>query len=68
MVELKVKQLAKSKGIKTAYQLQVAADLYPSHAAQLWSGTTSKISLEVIDRLCAALDCEPGELFKRTKG
>lgn len=64
-VKLKVKELAIKAGFDTAYKLQEAAGLYPSHASNLFNNRTKNISLEIIDRLCDALECEPGDLFER---
>ena len=65
-VKFNIKQVAISKGIKNANQLKEKANLYPSHARRIWDGEMQKISLELIDKLCVALECEPGDLFKRT--
>jgi putative transcriptional regulator len=64
-VRFKIKELATKAGYNTAYKLQQAAGLYPSHASNLFNNKTSNISLEIIERLCVALECEPGDLFER---
>jgi DNA-binding Xre family transcriptional regulator len=63
MVRLQVRGVAERKGITTAYQLQKAAQLHPSHAAKLWKGDVEMIGLKTINTLCEALSCEPGDLF-----
>jgi DNA-binding Xre family transcriptional regulator len=68
MVKLRIKEIANSRGITTAYQLQKAAKLHPSHAARLWKGTLEMIGLKTIDSLCEALACEPSDLIVRVKG
>jgi len=66
-IKLRIKQLAKSRGIKNAYQLQHAAGLSPSNAAKLFSNKSRLISLETLGRLCSALSCEPSQLFEYPK-
>jgi len=66
-----LKELARKRGITTAYQLQVAMDVDPGTAARLWkkSGADREgISFGMIDRLCDVLDCGPGDLFGHEKG
>lgn len=67
MVTLQVRGVAERKGITTAYQLQKAARLHPSHAAKLWKGDVEMIGLKTIDTLCEALSCKPGDLFARVR-
>lgn len=67
MVTLRVRDVAERKGITTAYQLQKAAQLHPSHAAKLWKGDVEMIGLKTIDTLCEALTCEPGDLIVRAQ-
>lgn len=63
----KIREVAESKGVTTAYQLQKVAGLYPSMAARLFQDDVEKIALETIDRLCEALDCELGDLLVRVE-
>lgn len=63
MIKIKIKEVAKERGIKNAHRLQLAADLSPAAAARLWKSEVEKISMETLDRLCTALECEPGDLF-----
>lgn len=59
-------------------ELLEAADVSQSEAARrsgvsfatinrMCTNATRQVSLDVIDSLCAALDCEPGELLEREK-
>ena len=63
MIEIKIKEVAKARGIKNAHRLQLAADLSPAAASRLWKSEVEKISMETLDRLCGALECQPGYLF-----
>lgn len=65
MIEVRIREIAESRGITTAYQLQKALDLYPSVASRLFNGTFKQISVETIDKLCTVLDVDAGELFRR---
>ena len=51
----------------TAYQLQKRANLSPSNAANLYHNNIVQISIETLGKLCEALDCEPNDLFVRSK-
>lgn len=64
MVTIQVREVAEKKGISTAYQLQIAANLSPTVAASLWKGEASRLSLQTINALCTALKCTPGNLFQ----
>ena len=62
MIKTHIRELAKKKGITTAYQLQRALDVSPSVAARLWSDDFELISKTSLDRLCKLLRCSPGKL------
>jgi putative transcriptional regulator len=63
--QTKIRQLAESRGLTTAYQLQKNAGLSSSMAARLWRDEVEMIALTTIDALCDVLECEPGDLFVR---
>jgi putative transcriptional regulator len=63
MIKIRIKEMAKARGIKNAHRLQLAADLSPATASRFWKTEIEKISMETLDRLCRALDCQPGDLF-----
>ncbi|MFN2453468.1 MAG: helix-turn-helix domain-containing protein [Pyrinomonadaceae bacterium] len=65
MVELRIREVAERKGIKTAYGLQKAMNVPPMTAARLWKAKMGKIALKTIDALCEALDCDPCDLVVR---
>ena len=60
---LNVKEIAKSKGIETAYELKKKAELSPSTAYRLFNNTVSTITLDTLKKVCLALDCDPGDIF-----
>lgn len=67
VVKIRIREVARSRGLKTAYQLQKKADLAPSTAARLFRNDVKQMSLDTLQKLCDALDCDPGELFVRSK-
>lgn len=56
--------MCKKRGITTAYQLQRKAEiLSPTVAISLFNETYTRISDATLDKLCRALDCQPGDLM-----
>jgi DNA-binding Xre family transcriptional regulator len=66
MVDLKVREVAEARGIATPFALSKAAGIAYSNCHKMWNDQQSFISLGAIDRLCEALDCEPGDILVRT--
>ena len=66
-IEVKIKEVAEYRGVRTAYQLQKRANLSPSNASRLYKNNIVQISIETLGKLCEALDCNPGDLFVRTE-
>ena len=64
MVKLRIKEVAEGVGITTAYQLQKAANIPPSAAANWFNNRIKSISLESINLLCKTLRCNPADLFE----
>ena len=62
-LQFKVKEIAQSKGIDTAYKLKEKANLSPSTAYRLFNNTVSTITLDTLEKVCQALDCDPGDIF-----
>ncbi|MBA2524283.1 MAG: helix-turn-helix transcriptional regulator [Pyrinomonadaceae bacterium] len=66
-LEIRIHEVAKKRGIKTAYGLQKVANLSPSNAARLYNNNIVQISIETLGKLCEVLDCEASDLFVRRK-
>jgi DNA-binding Xre family transcriptional regulator len=66
MIEVKIREVCKSKGITTAYKLQKALNVQPSVAARLYKGDFSKIDLGTLNKLCNVLKCQPNKLLHFT--
>lgn len=63
VITVKIAELAKKRGITTAYQLQKALGIPPGHAARLWKGDLKMIGLDTVNRLCTVLRCEPSQIL-----
>lgn len=57
----KLLDLLNKRGISKG-ELRNMADISSATMAKLSSGKA--VSLEVIDRICAALDCQPGDIME----
>jgi DNA-binding Xre family transcriptional regulator len=62
MIKTHVQEMARKRGITTAYQLQKALDVSPSVAAKLWSDDFEFISRTSLNRLCELLKVSPSKL------
>jgi DNA-binding Xre family transcriptional regulator len=63
MIKTHVQEIAKKRGITTAYQLQKALNISPSVAAKIYSDDFEMISRKSLDRLCKLLETTPAELI-----
>ncbi len=61
--KINIRQVAESRGVKNAYQLQKKAGLSPSNAVKLYNNNIVQISIVTLGKLCEALDCTPNDLF-----
>ena len=66
MVKTNLDALLKEKG-RTAYWLAKEAGLHQSVVSKLRHNQIKAIRLDVIESICQALDCEPGQLIIREK-
>lgn len=63
MIHSKVREVAERNGVKSSYELQHRLAVAPTVALRLWRGEVTRYSLETLNRLCNAFDCQPGDLF-----
>ena len=63
MVNLRVRELAEERGITTITELAERANLAYDTARDLWHGRMQRIDRDVLSRLCATLEVEPGDLL-----
>jgi DNA-binding Xre family transcriptional regulator len=66
-LHVRIREVAQSRGIKTAYRLQKDVDLSPSNAAKLYRNDIVQISIETLSKLCTVLDCTPNDLLVPSK-
>jgi len=66
-LKVRIREVAKSRGLTTAYQLQKLTGLAPSNAAKIYNNDIVQISVATLSKLCDVLDCEPSDLFVRSK-
>ena len=45
-------------------ELTKLTGIRPGTVSQLWHGTTKRIEIEQIGKLCQVLKCQPGDLFE----
>ncbi len=62
MIILMLDEVLKEKG-KTAYQVAKSTGLHQSVVSKLRRNEAKMIALDVLDRLCDELDCEPSDLI-----
>jgi DNA-binding Xre family transcriptional regulator len=63
MIEIKIADIAKKKGLPNAYALQRALECSPTMASRLWRGDFKQIGIETIDSLCELFQCSPSDLI-----
>ena len=66
-LKIRIHEVAKSRGLTTAYQLQKLAGLTAPNAYKIFNNNIVQISIETLGKLCDVLDCEPSDLFVRPK-
>ncbi len=66
-LQIRIREVALSRGVKTAYQLQRRANLAPSTASRLYRNNVTQMTVETLAKLCDALDCDAAALFVRPK-
>ena len=64
-VEIRLREVRKSAGLTQA-QVAKKAGMAQGEISRIESSSTM-ISLDVLDRLCRALKCEPGDLLVRKR-
>lgn len=63
MITVRIAEVAKKRGINTAYRLHKELDVPPAMAAKLWKGEFKMIGLDTLDRLCILLKCKPNQIL-----
>ena len=63
MVNLRVQELARDRGITTITELAEKASLAYDTARDLWHGRMQRIDRDVLSRVCIALSVTPGDIL-----
>jgi len=62
MIKIELKELL---GERTLYWLSVQTRVRWATLAAMVKGKTQRLELDVLDRICEALECQPGDLLVR---
>ena len=65
MITITLDAVATARGLKMA-QLQRQSGLDMGLVRRYWRNETTSIDLRALDKLCALLECQPGDLIKWT--
>ena len=63
MIRFKTKVVLADRNM-TQKQLWEAAKTRPPTISAMCTGTAKQIPVDVLDRMCAALNCQPGDLLE----
>lgn len=66
MIYLNIEKLLKKKG-KSMYWLVKETESSYQAIGHMIGGETTSIHFDMIEKLCDALDCQPGDIIKRRK-
>jgi putative transcriptional regulator len=64
MIQLRLSELLKKKG-RTLYWLSKQSRVRYATISNLSRGDVGRLNIEALDRICEALDCQPGDLLVR---
>jgi putative transcriptional regulator len=64
VIKLNLERLLKARG-NSYYWLAISARVNPSVISRMKHHRTKAITLDVLDRICAALECAPGDVLIR---
>lgn len=64
MIEMRLNELLQERS-RTLYWLAKQANVRYATVWNLSRGETGRLSIEVLDRICETLDCQPGDLLVR---
>jgi putative transcriptional regulator len=62
MIKLKLDEMLREKNI-TAYALHIKSGLHQSVISKIKRNMSKALQLDVLDTLCKALECQPGDLM-----
>lgn len=68
MIVNRIGEIARRRGITKITELAERSGLAYNTAHALFTGRTTRIDYDTLDRLCETLDAQPGELLVYIKG
>lgn len=66
MIVVRIKEVAKKKGIKTAYQFQKLSGFAPAMASRIYKGEWKRIDVKTLNAICNILGCAPNDILQFT--
>lgn len=66
MIKLRLSELLEKRG-QSLYWLWKQTDVRYATIWQMGKGEVARLNLDVLDRVCAALECQPGDLLVRVE-
>ena len=66
MIKLRLTEMLEKQG-RTAYWLSKETGIRYASIWQMSKGETERLRIETLDRICEALECQPGDLLVRVE-
>ncbi len=66
MIEIRLKQLLEKRG-RTLYWLAKATGCHYPSLWRLAESQVSRVTIDALDRICEALQCQPGDLLVKVE-
>jgi putative transcriptional regulator len=66
MIKFRLREILEERG-RTVYWLWKQTGIRYATVWQMANGEATRVNLDVLDRICEALECEPGDLLVRVK-
>lgn len=63
MIQVTIQSAMAKRNIRFATELAKQSGINYAHLRLMMSGNIKQVKLATIERLCQALDCQPGDLF-----
>jgi len=67
VIKLKLNEVLEERG-KTLYWLWKLTGIRYATIWQMGKGEVARLNLDVLDRICEVLECQPGDLLVRVEG
>jgi len=68
MIKFKLDKLMFENNRMKVPELQELSGINKNTLYAMYKGTITRVDVSVIDRLCTALNCQPGDLLEHIKG